>query len=400
MTTTSSARDEQLRAAMARLRTPAITAAVIGLGLTGLGRALAPEESMRGYLIALLFWQGIALGALAIFMLHNLVGGAWGFVIRRMLEAALSTIPLVAILFVPVLFSLDELYLWTHHEHVRADPLLQHKAPYLNVEFFLIRFGIYFAVWIVLATLLRKWSGAQDAGDRPNVLRKMQVVSGVGLLIYAITVTFSSIDWVMSITPHWTSQIFGMIFMVAQTLTALAFSMFAAGRFAQNRMISGPKLTDFFHDLGNLLFAFVMLWTYLMMSQFLIIWSANIPEEIPWYLLRTEGSWGWMSVLLIIFHFALPILLLLLRSVKRDIGTLSLLAGYLALIGFADMAYLVSPALEAHTGPFHWVALAAWVGIGGIWVLVFSISLAQRPLIPVGDPRLPAGIEGASHVRG
>lgn len=396
-------REETLRAATSRLRTPAITAAVIGLGLAAVGRALAPQEAIRGYLIALLFWQGLALGALAIFMLHNLVGGAWGFVIRRMLEAAVSTIPLVALLFIPVLFSLDELYIWTHHDHVEHDPLLQHKSPYLNVQFFLIRFAIYFAVWIILAGLLRRWSGAMDRGDQPSSLRKMQFLSGVGLVIYGLTVTFSSVDWVMSITPHWTSQIFGMIFMVAQALTALAFSTFMAARFVKRRLIAGTHLTDSFNDLGNLLFAFVMLWTYLMMSQFLIIWSANLPEEIPWYILRTQGTWGVMSVALIVFHFALPILLLLLRSVKRDLRVLSLIAGYLALIGFADVTYMVSPALDGHGPPFHWIALAAWVGIGGAWILVFSISLGQRALIPIGDPRLPEGIEwagGAGDVRG
>lgn len=381
-----------LKNAVARLRTPAITAAVIGFGLTALARAIAPQEAVRGYLIALLFWQGIAVGALAIFMLHNLVGGAWGFLIRRTLEAAIATIPVIAVLFIPVLFQLHELYLWTHHDEVRADPLLQHKAPYLNVEFFLIRFGFYFAVWIVLGTLLRKWSSVQDGGDR-NVLRKMQVVSGGGLVIYGLTVTFSSIDWVMSITPHWGSTVFGMIFMIGQTLSAIAFSTFVAARFVKKRMIVAPEVTNFFHDLGNLLFAFVMLWTYLMLSQFLIIWSANLPEEIPWYILRSQGAWGTLSVLLIIFHFAVPILLLLLRSVKRNLAILSTIAAYIALIGFVDTAYLVSPPLDGVGPPIHWAAIAAWVGIGGVWVLVFSLSLAQRPLVPIGDSRKPEGLE-------
>jgi hypothetical protein len=377
---------------LSALRVPAITAIVIGFGCTALGRVLAPQEFARSYLIALLFWLGLALGALALFMLHNLVGGAWGFMIRRNLEAALPTLPAMAVLFLPIFFGLDDLYLWADHHHAEHDPLIRHKASYLNVEFFLIRFAIYFIIWCAFAALLRKWSAQQDESADRNPLRKMQYLSGIGLVIYGLTITFASVDWVMSITPHWTSTIFGMIFMIAQSLTALAFSTFAAGRLVMAKRIEGPELEAHFNDLGNLLFAFVMLWAYLMLSQFLIIWSADLPEETPWYLLRSSGLWGAMTVALLVLHFAAPLLLLLNRSVKRNVRILSPTAAYLALMGFADVAYLVSPALERWSPPIHWVSLAAFLGIGGVWVLIYSFSLSKRPLIPRFDPRVPEGL--------
>lgn len=377
---------------LSALRVPAITAIVIGFGLTALGHVLAPKELPRAYLIALMFWLGLGLGALALFMLHNLVGGAWGFLIRRQLEAALPTLPAMAVLFLPIFFGMDQLYLWADHHHVEQDPLLAHKAPYLNVEFFMIRFAIYFIIWCALAALLRKWSAQQDESRDQNPLKKMQYLSGVGLVIYGLTITFASVDWVMSITPHWYSTIFGMIFMIAQSLTALAFATFAAGRLVLAKRIESPELEDHFNDLGNLLFAFVMLWAYLMLSQFLIIWSANLPEETPWYLLRTQGIWGAFTLALLLLHFAAPLLLLLNRAAKRNIRILSPTAAYLALMGFADIAYLVSPALEKWSPPFHWISLAAFVGIGGVWVLIYSTALSRRALIPRFDPRCPEAL--------
>jgi hypothetical protein len=354
------------------------------LAICAAGSFLNPAQFLRSYLVAFLFWMGIALGSAAVVMLHHLVGGRWGFVIRRVLEAATGTLPAMALLMLPLLFGVRTLYHWTQPA---GDHLLEHKALYLNLPFFLLRAVLYFAVWIAVTRLLNRWSLQQDrTGDR-TLVRRMQLLSGPGLLLYGLTVTFASIDWAMSLEAHWFSTIYGMIFMVGQGLSTLAFAIAVLILLAEHKPLADVITPGHFHDLGNLMFAFVMLWAYVAFSQFLIIWSGNLVEEIPWYLARLRGGWQWIALLLVVFHFFLPFMLLLMRSVKRRRQVLARVAVAVILVRLVDMFWLVTPAFHPGNLKIHWMDLAAPIGLGGLWLASFLANLKRAPLLPLHDPR-------------
>ncbi|MFQ5737677.1 MAG: hypothetical protein ACE5JX_01580 [Acidobacteriota bacterium] len=360
-----------------------------GIGLVALAflGLFNPGLFFRSYLLSYLFWLQISLGSLAILMLHHMVGGGWGFVIRRLLEAATRTLPLMALLFLPLLLGLRELFEWARPEAVE-DEILRHKALYLNVPFFVVRAALYFAIWILLSYFLNKRSLQQDRIGDPGLTRKLQILSGPGLVLYGATVTFSSIDWAMSLEPHWFSTIYGMMFMVGQSLTALAFAIVALKVFSAHPPLDSVVTPKHFHDLGNLTLAFVMLWAYLSFSQYLITWSGNLPEEIPWYLHRIHGGWQYIGLFLILFHFTLPFLLLLSRVNKRSGRSLALLAGFILMLRFVDLFWLIVPALDWQEGlNFHWSDLFAILGIGGVWCALFTRRLGERALLPLHDPR-------------
>ncbi|HXG33601.1 MAG TPA: hypothetical protein VNJ11_09560 [Bryobacteraceae bacterium] len=365
-----------------RFQRRAGAAGILALVACAAGAAGSPDQFFRSYLFAYLFWIGIALGCFAIVMLHHLVGGSWGVVIRRLLESGAGTLPLMAVLILPLLAGLPRLYVWARPEAVAGDELLRHKAPYLNVPFFLGRLVFYFAVWIVLAHLLNKWSEEQDRTLSPQVKARLQLLSGPGLVLYGLTVTFASVDWVMSLEPHWFSTIYGILFMTGEALATLAFVILALLVLVRRKPMADVLRPGHFHDLGNLMLAFVMLWAYVCFSQFLIIWSGNLPEEIPWYLRRLDGGWAWVAVALIVFHFALPFVLLLSRQNKQRLEILAGIAGGVLLVRLVDLFWMVMPAF--HPGGFrvHWMDLLMPVGIGGLWLAAFVWRLKRRPLLP------------------
>lgn len=381
-----------------RIQQRALLIGIISLLLCVLGAFFSPEQQFfRSYLIGYLFFIGVALGSLAIVMLQYLSGGAWGIVIRRLLESATRTLPLLALLFVPLILGMPHLYVWTHPEVVRQSEVLQHKQPYLNIPFFLIRAVFYFAVWLVLAYFLNKWSREQDQKANPVIARRLQVISGPGLVLYGLTVTFASIDWVMSIEPQWFSTIYGLLFIGGQGLSAMSFIIAMAILLAKREPMSGVFVPSHFQDLGKLLLMFTMLWAYFSFSQLLIIWAGNLPEEIPWYLRRWQGGWQWVGVLLIVFHFALPFVLLLSRDLKRNLNMLAAVAGLLILMRFIDLFWLTVPEFYAGRFHIHWMDFAAPVGVGGIWVAFFAWQLRTRPLLPLNDPELEHMLEHRGH---
>jgi hypothetical protein len=364
---------------------PALIVGAAGILASLLGAFVATDQFFRSWLLAYLFWLAIALGALPLVMLHHLVGGKWGFATRRILESATRTLPLMTILFVPLLFGIHHLYEWSHTEVVAQDIILQHKSTYLNTPFFIARAAAYFALWLGLGWFLNRWSAEQDSTGDVSIVRRFQRLSGPGLIIYALTITFASTDWVMSLEPHWFSTIYGMMFMVGQTLTTLAFAIAVLALVAE-----APPLSDFLNaetlnDLGNLLFAFIMLWAYLSFSQYLIIWSGNLPEEIPWYLRRSSGGWQWIAVGLALFHFAIPFFLLLIRRNKRRKQVIAGIAVAVVVMRFVDLMWLIVPAHEPMVH-VHWLDVVTLVGIGGLWLAGFSKQLRKRPLLPLGDP--------------
>jgi hypothetical protein len=382
-----------VHARLDRLQRIAVTSGAIGLILCGVFAMQDRTQLFRSYLFAYVFWLAIPMGCMAILMLHHLTGGWWGYPIRRLLEAGTRTFVWMAALFLPVLAGMKHLYKWAQPAQVAADPLLQYKRPYLNPGFFTVRVVIYFAIWIGLAWLLNKWSSEQDRTADPRLATRLEAMSGPGLILWGIAVTYSSIDWVMSLEAHWFSTMYGMIVMVVAALTAMSFVVFVLRTLSGEEPIAGAVSASQFQDLGNLMLAFVMLWAYLSFSQFLIIWAGNIKNEIPWYVARAFGGWGVIAVILIVLHFALPFLLLLQRNVKRRLKMLSIVAGILIVLSLVDVYWLVAPAYETSGPRVSPVDIFAVVGIGGVWLAGFFSQLKKWPLLPEHDPRFEGVFE-------
>lgn len=365
------------------------------LGWTGSHQAgaVAWQAFVQSYLFAYVFWVAIPLGCLAILMLHHLTGGWWGFPIRRILEAGSRTLLLMGVLFLPILAGLSRLYSWARPEVVRDDVLLQHKLWYLTPKFFTLRAVIYFAIWVVLASFLNRWSAEQDRTGEPRFKGRMETLAGPGLVLWGLTVTGASIDWVMSLDPHWYSTIYGMIFMVIGCLAAMSFAVVVLSRLSDSEPLKDCVQPKRFLDVGNLMLAFVMLWTYMSFSQFLIIWSANLRNEIPWYQQRVFGKWAPIAVTLLVLHFFVPFLLLLQRGVKRRLPALSRVALLLLVLTLVDIYWLLVPSYETLAPQFRLLDLFAVMGIGGVWLAAFLGQLKKLPLLPLHDPRFEGVLE-------
>ena len=356
------------------------------------GAVFDAPQFFRSYLVAYLVAIGLPLGCLGLLMLHHLVGGRWGFVIQRLLEAGVRTLPLLALLFLPLAAGAHELYLWARPQVVAADPLLRQKSLYLNLPFFYGRAVVYFAVWLALGQLLSRWSVEQDRSGDAGLVGRLQNLSGPGLVLYMLTVTFAMIDWVMSLEPHWYSTVYGMAFVISDALAALALVIGIAAALAQDGPLARVAGADQFHDLGNLLLAFVMLWAYLGFSQFMIMWMENLHEEIPWYLHRSAGGWQVAALLIVALQFALPFVLLLSRAAKRRPRFLAGIAIGLLIMRWVDLFWLVTPAFYPQKFYVHWLDLAALVAVGGVWTGIFLHYLNAHSLVPLRDPRFaPAG---------
>ena len=390
-------------------RSRALIAGGIGLVGCAIGFLVDRDQFFRSWLIAYMLFLGIALGSLALMMVQHLSGGAWG-VFRRIFEASSRTLPLLMILFIPVLLGMTSLYPWTHDDHVQADAVLRHKAPYLNIPFFVARAVIYFAGWWGISFLLNKWSQQQDAGDVAANTR-LQRLSGAGLVFYAMAVTFAGIDWIMSLNPHWYSTLFGFLMMGGQGLAALAFTIVVSTFLFRHEPMSRLLKPTHFHDLGKLTLAFVMLYAYFNFSQYMLTFAANLAEEIPYMTVRTRNGWQYLALFLTIFHFAVPFFLLLSRDLKRAAHRLVVVALWLIFMRFADIYMLVSPEFASTGGNLHllegehvshlfvhWMDLAAPLAIGGLWLWMFFTQLQQRPLFAAGDPYLREALQsGGSH---
>ena len=378
--------EDSAQPALHRFQRWSLLVGIVGLMLCAVGAFFNLDQFFRAYLVAYFFWLGIALGCLAIMMVHYLTGGVWGIVIHRFLEAGARTLPLLALLFVPLVFGLQHLYVWARPDAVAADALLQHKSAYLNVPFFLIRAAVYFVIWLGVGYLLQRWSLAQERTGDGLVSRRSRVLSGPGLVLYGLAITFASIDWVMSLEPHWYSTIYGFMVMVGQGLAALAFVIVATALLAEHWPLSDVIQPGHFHDLGNLLLMFVLLWAYLAYSQYVIIWSGNLLEEIPWYLRRTQGGWAWLAWVVILFYFVVPFLLLLSRDLKRNARALSMLAAALTIMSFVDLFWRIAPAFQPVDFYGHWIDMVAATGLGGIWLAAFVWCLRRKPLLPLREP--------------
>jgi hypothetical protein len=350
--------------------------------------------------VSFVFLTGVTLGSLALVMLQHMTGGAWGMMIRRLSEGATRTLPLLVLMFVPIALGMRHLYVWADPASVGADAALrevvERKHLYLNVGFFLTRAALYFVVWGLFVLFLNRWSLEQDRRPAAGDERHFRMLSGPGLVVYGLTVTFAGVDWIMSIDPAWYSTIFGMLVMTGQALSGMAFAIALLALLSDDAPFAGRVKPAHFHDLGKLMFALVLLWSYLSVSQFLIIWSGNLPEEIPWYLNRAKGAWEWVSLVVVVGHFLLPFLILLSRDLKRKPRALGAVAIGIMLMRFLDTHWFIAPSF-ANASVFHWMDPVALVGLGGIWLGVFLRQLQTRTLLPMNDPYFEDALAHGGH---
>jgi hypothetical protein len=374
----------------------AMIGGIVGVIICIAGAVLSLDQFLRGYLIAYMFWMGLSLGCLALLMVQYLSGGFWGLSIRRVLEASSKGLPLMFVLFLPILFGRHHLYEWMN------DPsLTEHNSWWLHTAGlggWYARWIIYFVIWIGLATVLNKRGDRQDSPL--TVQPRFQGLSGLGLVLYSLSISFAAVDWVMSLDPHWGSTIYGLIFIAGQGLSALSFCVImltVLTRYSPYREIIKPTQ---FHDIGKLMMAFVMLFAYFSFSQWLIIWSGNLPEEISWYLNRIRGGWGVVALIIILFHFALPFALLLSRERKRAGSRLIGLGIFLMFMRVVDIYWYVVPNFAHERGHFYlsiWYILVP-LGVGGVWLTLFFYNFRQRPLLPLYEPQIPNFLQqGSGH---
>ena len=378
-----------------RLFWPALALGLIGLALWVVGGLFDPTQAFRSYLLAYVFWLDFALGCLGLSLMQLLTGGRWGLAIRRIVEAGARTLPLMALLFIPICFGLPRIYLWAQPAIVAQDPLLQHKSLYLNVPGYIARAVIYFVAWCALAHYLSRWSAEQDRRDDPAPLAKLQRLAAGGAVLLGVTASFAAIDWLMSLEPHWYSTVYGAIVAWGAVLTAMAFAIVLLIVLARRPPLAPLVSPQLLNELGSLLLAFLVLWSYLAYFQYLLVWAGNLQEEIPWFVRRTSGEWLPIAWAVVLGTFAVPFCLLLFRDLKRNPRTLAAISAFLLLTRPLDVFWLVKPAWMTEGWLLHWLDIVAAIGLGGIWVAAFIRLLAQRPLLPLHDPRLPASVETA-----
>jgi len=369
-----------------------VIGAVFSVIAIGLGFA-NPKVFFRGYLVSFMDWLGICLGSMVILMIRHLTGGGWGMVIRRILGAAMRTVPLMAAFFLPIaVFGVPRLYPWAMPlESIENPTIREHLAHnkfvetcYLHWSGFVWRALIYFAIWNLLSYLLTRWSKEQDTPPvRDNSLR-FKVVSGPGIILYAFTISFEAIDWVMSLDPSWISTIYGLLFVAGELISALCFAVVIERILFKYKPMSLLLRPDFVHDHGKFMLTFVMVWAYFSFSQWLIIWAGNLPEEITWYMRRLHGGWGSVALFLVVFQFFVPFFLLLSRQLKRDVTRLVWLAVWLICVRYIDLFWLVEPNFST-SFQVTWADLLIPFGMGGLWLAYFCHNLNSMPLLPAYD---------------
>jgi hypothetical protein len=365
---------------------------VVGLifgAIAALGAWLRPDQFFRAYLLAFMAWLGVSLGSMAILMLRHLTKGGWGMVIRRILGAAMRCLPLMTLLFVPILFGMPKLYIWARPlDSIRDTHLRQHlegiTGTYLSVHGFIIRAAIYFAIWNVLSLLLTRWSAQQDHPPVRDNSSKFKALSAPGLILYAFSITFAVIDWIMSIDATWISTIFGLSFLIGQVLAGLCFAVVVERILFRYQPMSKLLKPAYVHDHGKFILTFIMMWAYFAFSQWLIIWAGNLPQEITWYIRRLNGGWGYVGLFVALFHFAVPFVVLLSRPFKRDITLLVWLAVWLLLMRYVDLFWIIEPSFST-IFKVTWLDIIVPIAMGGLYLAYFFRNLSSRPLIPAYD---------------
>jgi len=393
------AQDYMAPESVGRLQQRALGAGIAGLVACGIlffvYRDQFADRFFHSYLIAFMFVLGLSLGSLGLLMLQHLTGGHWGIMTRRPLESATRVLPVVAVFFLPIaIFGMNYLYKeWLGAPSTGEGSLSEMQKSYLTRSGFLIRAVIYFAVWLLLVYIFNRWSKEQDANREDRALRRrLKMIAGPGIILYVFVMTFAAIDWVMSLSPHWASTIYGFLFVIGQLISSMSLMIAVLVLLSRTAPMEGLIQSRHLHDLGKLLLAFVMLWAYFGFSQLLIIWSGNLPEEISFYRTRLYGGWGVVAVLVLIFHFFAPFFFLLPRDVKRSAKLLPKIAMWLIFMRLVDLFWLTRPEFTSSAVP-GLMDVGAVLALTGIWFAVFARNLKSLPLLPLGDPKLEEAIE-------
>nr|WP_044200945.1 hypothetical protein [Oscillochloris trichoides] len=399
---------------LSRLQTYGIGAAVIGLALLALGYfVVGADQFFRSYLFGFYFTVSLSIGSIGFLMLQHLTGGAWGVTFRRMLESGAMLMPVMGLLFIPIALATfpdishsmgmhHPLYEWAVPDLVTPgsehyDPVVDYKEPWLNPTFFVTRSAIYFVIWSALAFMLRSWSIEQDRTGNQAMAARMRMLSGIGIALFVLTVTFAAFDWTMSLNPHWFSSMYGAHYMVSSGLLTLAFMILMATQVRQTDIFQQHVTIKPFHDIGKLMLAFTILWTYMSYSQYMIIWSGDVAEFTPWYIDRTHNGWLTLVPILILFQFFVPFFLLLSRQNKRNLKTLAGIAGFVILMRCIDVTWIVLPAFHESILDVSWVNFAAPIGLVGLWIALFVGNLQRASLLPLNDPNMEWLHAGGHH---
>jgi hypothetical protein len=392
------AQDYRAPESIDRIRRRALISGVVGVLICVVGLIKAPDRFFPSYLLAFIFVLGLSLGSLGLLMLQHLTGGKWGIMIRRPLESATRALALVAVLFVPIFFGMKYLYgAWLNAPPSGEGALSDFQRSYLTPNGFRVRAILYFAVWGILVFLFNRWSREQDANPEDTAIsRRFKILAGPGIILYVFIMTLAAIDWVMSLSPHWASTIYGFLFVAGQLISSMSLMIAIVVLLARTGPLSGVLQPGHIHDLGKLLLAFVMLWAYFQFSQLLIIWSGNQPEEITFYYSRLHSQWGVVAIIVVIFHFFVPFFLLLSRGLKRNPKVLPAVAIWLIFMRLVDLFWYTRPEFTTSALPTIW-DLAAALALGGLWFFFFAGQLKQLPVLPVGDPKLAEAIATDEH---
>ena len=388
---------ERLGPGAVRLQRMAGIVGVIGLLLCVVGFFVNRAQFFQSYLFAFLYWAGFSLGGLGVLLMHHTVGGRWGVTIRRLLEAMMRTLPLTGILLLPIIiFGLAQIYPWARPADVAHDGVLQHKQPYLNVPFFVLRTVVYFALWLFWGYRVNRMADKQDETGDPTLADRMRAFSAPGVLVFTMTGSFAYIDWLLSTDAEFFSTVYGAMILIGDFLQTFALSIIVLVVVSGKDGFQGRVNSKVLHDLGNLMFAFVIFWAYLSASQLIIVWPANLPQELQWYLVRVHGFWKYFAAATALSMFGLPFLLLLSQPRKRNPVRLMRVAVFILFARLIDMFWIVEPTYRTHGFALYWTDIAAFVGIGGIWIYAYVRQLSRRPLLPLRDARIAPPVTEAA----
>ena len=399
------AQEYQAPESVSRLQQWAFSIGVVALLVSILGAVRSPGDFYQSYLMTFLLFLGLTVGSLGLVMLQHLTSGHWGIIIRRPLESATRTLPLMVVAFLPIaVFGMHYLYSghdkekgWLNAPPTGEGSLSEFQKSYLTLNGFYIRAVIYFAIWLLLMFIFNILSKQQDAKPEDRALRlRFKMLAGPGIILYVFVMPFAAIDWVMSLSPHWASTIYGFLYVAGQLISSMSLMIAVVVLLARTEPFASVLQKRHLHDLGKLLLAFVMLWAYFDFSQLLIIWSGNQPEEISFYLTRLYGGWGVVAVIVLVFHFFVPFFLLLSQDVKRNAKVLPKIAIWLIFMRLVDLFWMTRPEFTSRAVP-TWLDIVLPIALGGLWLGFFAFNLKQCPLLPLGDPKLAEAIEHHEH---
>jgi hypothetical protein len=380
--------EERLGPRAIRLEQISGVVGALGLLLCCAGFFANRAEFFQSYLFAFIYWGGFTIGGLTVLLMNHVVGGIWGVTTRRLLGAAVRTLPLLVLLFIPLLIGVRDIYPWAQPETVKHNDFLLHKQGYLNLPFFLLRTVVYFAIWIFWGFRVYKMADLQDETGDVTLRERMRKFSAPGLLIIVLSATFAYIDWILSADAQYYSTIYGAMILIGDVLQTFALIIIVLVLAAGKDRFGGRVNPKVLHDLGNLMFAFTIFWTYLTASQLIITWPANLPQEIEWYLVRVRGGWKALAVIVAFSMFAIPFLALLSQARKRNPIRLMRVAVWILCARAVDIFWIVAPTYRTNGFALYWTDVAAFLGVGGIWTYVYLGQLRRRPLLPLRDPRV------------